>query len=46
MALLKQLDDDYENGLKSSSENIDLGTRKNRRLEIAAQMKALAAPAG
>jgi hypothetical protein len=46
MALLKQLDDDYEKGQKSHPENNEFDARKTRRREIGEQMKALAEPAG
>ena len=45
MALLKQLDDVYEKGSKSDSENSEFDARKTRRHEIGEQMKALAEPA-
>jgi hypothetical protein len=46
MALLKQLDEDYEKAQKSYSENHEFDARKIRRREIGEQMKALAEPAG
>jgi hypothetical protein len=42
MALLKQLEDDYEKGPKSDLKHAESDARKSRRSEICEQMKALA----
>jgi len=45
LALIKELDQQYEIGLRSEVEIVEFERRQDRRVEIGGQIKALAEPA-
>jgi len=45
LALIKELDKQYEIGLRSEAEIVEFERRQGRRVEIGGQIKALAEPA-
>jgi len=45
LALIKELDQQYEIGLRSEVEIVEFERRQDRRVEIGSQIKALAEPA-